>query len=321
VKLVILGAGALGSIVAAHLTKAGGDVVLIARGARAELLKNQGMTIKGLSDLSVRVPVTDRPQDLKDADVLLVAVKTYDNEAALQGVRHLQVGSALSLQNGVLKNEQLAGIYGADKVLGCIADFSGEVQADGTVLFTRNDGLYIGEIGGDISDRVSELAAVLNQSGIKAIPSEQIQTLEWSKLVAWLGYTPVAVLSRLVTHRVLQDPDLARLLVSITREAAEVAAKSGVPVEDMGGMLLPKTLSTLSPDEAVALVQQMGRGAESAGVVNHKMSALQDLERGRHLEVEETLGYTVRRAAELGLPVPGLETCYRLLAAIDRNLG
>src|SRR5437773_12498224 len=100
--IVILGAGALGTVLGAHLARAGEDVTLIARGQRAAYLQGHGATITGLVDFTVPVRVDTDPQQVHNVDVLIVTVKTYDMEAALASVKHLDVGSVLSIQNGVL---------------------------------------------------------------------------------------------------------------------------------------------------------------------------------------------------------------------------
>src|SRR5215831_4271653 len=139
-KIVILGAGALGTVLGAHLARAGEDVTLIARGQRAAYLQEHGATITGLVDFTVPVRVVTDPQQVQEADVLIVTVKTYDMDVALASVKHLHVESVLSLQNGVLKNEQLAQTFGGEKVLGAMATFGGEVLPTGTVCFTANAG-------------------------------------------------------------------------------------------------------------------------------------------------------------------------------------
>jgi len=321
VKTVVLGAGALGSILAAHLAHAGEDVALIARGPRAKLLAARGVTVKGLADFTVNVPIIERPQELGVCDVFILTAKTYDTQPALDGVRNLKPDIAMSVQNGVVKNEHLAAVFGWDHTAGCIANFSGEVTGDGSVLFTRNSGLYFGELPRGTSPRMEAFAKVLNDTGVQAVASDHIQSVEWSKYVAWLGLTAVAVLSRLYTHIVYQDEDLASLQAALIREAAALAAKTGVGLVDLGGTLMPETLARVSPLEAKQLIQESGAAMQSQGIVTHRMSALQDLLRGRRLEVEETYGYAVARGAELGVPMPGLETCYRLLAGINRNAG
>jgi ketopantoate reductase len=87
------------------LARAGAEVTLIARGNRAAYLQEHGATITGLVDFTVPVRVVTDPSQIHEAAVLLVTVKTYDMVSALQSVKHLEVGSVASIQNGVLTNE------------------------------------------------------------------------------------------------------------------------------------------------------------------------------------------------------------------------
>jgi 2-dehydropantoate 2-reductase len=319
-NITILGAGAMGSIIGALLQATGQDVTLVARGARAKLLREQGVRVSGLVDVTVPVRVVDDPASLTTTDALIVCVKTYDTEAALAGLSNLKSAMTLSLQNGVLKDDQLIAAFGPAAVVGAAADFSGEVLPDGGALFTRNECIYAGELSGARSERVDLLVEALERAGIQALASDRVRTAEWSKFVTWLGLTPVSVLSRLPTHRFTQDPDLARLMVTLTKEAASIAAALGIQLQDGGGLLIPETLANLGLEAGIAQLQAVGRGMEANGVTSHKMSALQDTERGRRLEVEETVGDAVRRAAALGLPVPALDACYRVMAGISRNV-
>ena len=134
--IVILGAGALGTVLGAHLAQAGEEVTLIARGNRASYLQEHGATITGLADFTVPVTVVTDPHQVKETDVLIVTVKTYDMASALASLKHLQVDSVLSIQNCVVKNEQLTQVFGWEKVLGAIAWFSAEVLPTGLVRFT-----------------------------------------------------------------------------------------------------------------------------------------------------------------------------------------
>ena len=111
-EFAILGAGAIGSILAAHLARAGHSVIVLARGDRARAVERDGLRIQGLADISVRVPVITDPIQLEAADTLIVAMKTHGTEAALDRLGHVRVGAALSIQNGVLKNELLARAFG-----------------------------------------------------------------------------------------------------------------------------------------------------------------------------------------------------------------
>jgi len=319
-KIVVLGAGALGSIAVAHLARAGQDVALIARGPRAQLLAERGVTVTGLSDFTVKLPIIERPQDLDACDAFMLTAKTYDTQPALEGVRNLKADMAFSVQNGVVKNDHLAAVFGWEHTLGCIANFSGEVKEDGSVLFSRNEGLYLGEFPSGSSQRTQELASILDQAGIKTVASDRIQSVEWSKYATWMGLTAVAVLTRLYTHTLYQDDDLDLLQTTLTREAVELAAALDIDVIDLGGLIFPRTMSLASTEECVAVIKKAGAAMQAQGTVTHRMSALQDLLRGRQLEIEETYGYAVRKATELGVPMPALQTCYQLLAGINRNV-
>jgi 2-dehydropantoate 2-reductase len=318
-KIVILGAGALGSLIGAHLARAGEEVTLIARGGRAKFLREHGITITGLANFTVPVNVVDNPNEVQEAEVLLVAVKTYDMEEALESVSHLDIGSVLSVQNGVLKNEQLARYFGKEKTLGAAATLSGEVMPAGDVRFTFHGALNVGELPEGTSERVQAFATTLVSAGIKVEVSPQIQTVEWSKYVMFLSMMAPAVLTRLETHKILRDPDLAYLMVMLARETAQLSAKLDIPLEDRGFIRI-KTLSSVPIKEAVAGLRHIAETMEDQGATAHRISTLQDLERGRRLEVEETLGYAVRKGTELDVRLPTVETCYRLLTGIDRNL-
>jgi 2-dehydropantoate 2-reductase len=314
---LIVGAGALGSILGAHLSQAGEDVTLLARGARAKLLRNAGIRLTGLQDFTATVRIAEDPRELATADVLVLTVKTYDTLSALGPLRHVKVTSAFSIQNGVVKDDQLAAAFGGQAVLGAAADFSGEVMPDGAVQFTRNEGLYIGELPHGTSDRVHKIAAPLRSVGLKTTASDNIQTVEWSKYAGWLALTPLAVLTRLPTYQVLKNPELARLQTVLAREAARLAEHLSIPLENLMGMSPAKTLVTAPVEEWVEQSRRVGEAME-ARAPGHKVSALQDLERGRPLEIEETFGYAVRKASEMGLRVPSLDTCYRLMAGFAR---
>ena len=317
-KYVVLGGGALGRISAGHLTRAGEDVTVLARGARAAHLREHGIAVRGLVDFSVPCHVETDPSRISEADVLLVTVKTYQTMEAIRPLKHLQVGAVFSVQNGVLKNRQLAGVFGEKAVLGAIGMLSGELLSDGTVRFTMNQTVEVGELPDGTSERSEAIAADLNRAGINASFSDSIQTSEWSKYVGWSGMTGLSVLTRLETYKFLLNPDSARIAARIMRETATVAAALGIPLADKP-QIPSAQISLGTEDEAVALLSGVG-GTFQERAPQHRMSTLQDVERGQRLEIEETLGYTISEAERLNVPVPTVETCYRLLSSIDRSL-
>lgn len=313
----VLGAGAMGSILGAHLARAGQRVVMLARGTRAAQLQRAGITVHGLAEFTVPVDTLSNPQALSGAGALLVATKTPGTAEALEQLRHARFGVALSIQNGPLKNELLAAAFGRGRVLGALADTSGELQPNGDVLFTRNVNVLIGELEGGESERAGALARKLDASGVHAAATGEIQTLEWSKFCPWAGFMALAVSTRAVTWKYLCDPDAALLLARLVREMGTLAGALGIALSDRA-ILPTASICAGSERDAVALIAAAGAEYRRSAPT-HRLSALQDLEAGRPLEVHETLGYACDKARALGLELPLLEAFTQLVTAIDRT--
>jgi 2-dehydropantoate 2-reductase len=319
-EFAILGAGAIGSILAAHLARAGHSVAVLARGDRARVVERDGLRIKGLSDFSLAVEVITDPSRLQAADTLIVATKTPGTEAALERLRHVQVGAALSIQNGVLKDELLTQTFGAARVLGALADTSGELLPSGEVLFTRNVNLPLGELAGGISERAQRIAAMIDAAGVRSSAVDNILSMEWSKFTVWLALVSMAVTVRTASWRYLSDPDCAHVLVRLVREVAQVAQARGIALVDDAASLPLGTIIQASERDAVEAVLRVGDNMRSRAP-NHRMSALQDLEAGRPLESEETFGYARRLAGELQLSLPLVDAFYHLVSGIGHARG
>jgi 2-dehydropantoate 2-reductase len=319
VRIVIVGAGAVGSILAAHLARGGEEVVCVARGRRAAQLREHGIRITGLKTMNVPVEVVEDTRTLRHTDVLAIATKSYDSESALASVAHMDVRYALSLQNGVYKDEQVARVFGAARTLGAVAAFGGEVMPDGELVWTIYEQLNLGVLPHGRTPEVDAIGAAIGRH-FRCEVSPNILTVEWSKYVIFVGLLALSVITRLETYRMLQDPDLAVFITTLYREMAALAAKLGIPLEDGGAMSRIRTVTSLPFDEAVEDVRRSGAELEARGATRHKVSTLQDIEHGRRLEIEEILGYALRKGAELGVPLPTVDMCYRVLTGIDRQL-
>jgi 2-dehydropantoate 2-reductase len=317
-EFVIVGAGAIGSILAAHLARAGHCVSVLARGRRAQQLQSDGLRIKGLSELSTSVHVLTDPAQVSSAGTLIVATKTPGSAELLLQLRHARVDAALSIQNGVLKDELLARTFGANCTLGALADTSGELLASGEVLFTRNVNLFIGELHGDVTDRAQRIAKTIDEAGVRASVVPDIVSREWSKFVCWLGFFSLSLTTRVVTWRYLSDPDSALLVVRLVRELAALARAQGIPLTEDRALLPIFTILNGSDEEATAAVHKVG-AQYRANAPEHRMSSLQDLLAGRPLEIEETFGHALRKAQQLRVPTPLLDTFYHAVRAIDRT--
>ncbi len=315
----ILGPGAIGSIIGAHLARSGHSVIMLARGERARQITQLGLRITGLAELSQAVAVLTEPASLRGAGVLIVATKTYNTVAALAPLRDAQFDCVLSIQNGLMKNDLLADFFGRDSVLGALADTSGELLRTGEVVFTRNRNIYIGELDGGNSSRAQQVASTLDSSGVRSTAVPNILSLEWSKFASWAGMVALSVTTRARTWKYFIDSESALLVARLVREIGSLASARGVELSDQSTLPVV-TICRGSEQEAVAAIQRIGLELKSAAP-EHRMSTLHDLEGGRPLEVEETLGYAVRLGHESKLSLPLLNSVYPLVSAIDRVRG
>jgi 2-dehydropantoate 2-reductase len=267
--------------------------------------------LNGLSDIKARPQVVDDPSKLLETGTLIVATKAIDTAKALDSLGHLRLDNALSVQNGVLKNELLATVFGYSRVIGAMADFSGELLANGEVKFTRNVCLHLGEEKGGMSPRVEALAAAIDGAGVRSAAASNIRTREWSKYAGWIAQFPLAVLTRQITWKFLMDERSAMVIVRIVREAARLAAAMKIELLDMPPLPVPSIVHG-SDAQALAIVRDIGQKFLDNSP-EHRMSAQQDVLRGSRLETEETLGYALQKARELDVPMPTLDTCYRII--------
>jgi 2-dehydropantoate 2-reductase len=316
-EFAILGAGAMGSILGAHLARAGHSVAMLTRGRRAEQVRNEGLRIAGLARFAAPIHVIDDPARLREAQVLIVAIKAIGTAESLQPLAGAKIGYAFSVQNGVLKNDLLKEAFGADHVLGALANMSGELLPSGEVLFTRNVSLQLGALREGAAEAVRSLAHTIDSSGVRAAAVSDIAAREWSKFAAWTAMAGVSITTRAVTWKYLMDSDAALVLVRLIREVHELAATAGVAFTD--DVVFPvATLCAGTEETAVRLLNDIGARFRDHSP-EHRLSAHQDIDAGRPLEVEETLGHAARLAVRKGLSLPLLDAVYRIAAAIDRT--
>ena len=314
-EFTILGAGALGSILAAHLAEAGHGVKVIARGKRLQFLEKNGIVLRGLRDLRQDCDFVRDPGEITSTDVLILTPKTYQHEQALQQVKHIKTESVFSVTNGVQKTEQLALEFGKSRTLGCMADLSGELVEKGEVLFTRNIDVQLGALDLNQQEKASRVAGCIHDAGINCHAVENIQSVEWSKFVPWLALISVSVLSRLPSWQFLTDPATARIIYRITCEMYELACRLDIELVDQSPAPA-SSIARASEEEAVKMITGIGEEMKAVAP-GHKMSALQDLENGRPLELDETIGYALQKAGEVDVKMPTVDNCYQLISAIN----
>ena len=323
-RFLVVGAGSLGSVYGGFLARSGLDVQLLAREQHARAIGVGGGLLLETEGGSVLAPVRAewRPDRVEPADVVIVLTKTGDTAAALVGLDQVSesVRLAVSLQNGVEKDELLARWCGPEAVVGGVSMVGGTLVEPGVVRHTFSGPTIVGELPAGTSPRVERLAALFERAGLEAVVSPDVRAVEWAKLVHALPSMALPALTRLPFHETLLSPELAGVYVALVREGARVAQAAGVELDD-GALVFPiRTISTAPEAEAIELVREQGRRLERAGMTDVRVSMLQSIERGRRLEVEAIHGYVVREAERLGVAVPTVDLCYRLLAGIDRSL-
>src|SRR5262249_47237883 len=150
---------------------------------------------------------------------------------------------------------------------------------------------------------------VIDDSGVRATLVPDVVSREWSKFVCWVGFVTLALTTRVPTWRFSLDPDSALLMVRLTREVASLAKALNIPLTEDRALLPIRTVLDAPEAEAVEAVRKIGADYQ-VKAPEHRLSALQDLQAGRPLKIHETLGYVVRKAKELNLPMPLLTNLY-----------
>lgn len=319
-KIVIAGAGALGSVIGGYFAQVGCDVMLIARRAHVEAIQSRGLLIDGRRGPQVvrNLRAVVDPSEVGSADVLIVCVKSHDNQKMLASLGHLRgkIGAAISLQNGGRKDEELAEVFGWDAVLGAATLLSASMPEARRVLHTNDGGTWIGEFDGRPSVRVKAVVDLYRKADLPVEVRADIRTAIWCKLNQMVPAATLSCVTRLFVHQIYLDRGLATLFVELSREVAPVAERLGIPLADFPGFTV-KTLCTVAFEEAVESIIARGRAMQERGMTQVKISMLQDLERGKRTEADEVIGYVVRLGRSLGVPMPRLELLYRIIQGTE----
>ena len=320
-RILVVGAGSLGTVYGAALARAGADVQLLAREAHARAIQDRGAVLVDSFGERWDVPLRAewRPERIEPVEIVLLLTKTQDTEAALRSLDHVRetVRLALSFQNGVQKNDELAAWSGPDTVAGAVSMVGATLAAPGHTRHTMNGPSFLGELDGSKSERVDRLAALLEAGGLPPVVTDRISSVEWSKLVHANPTTALPALTGLYLHEVFTSPELAQIYVEMVREGAAVAAASGVELEDWASLFPVRTVVTAPFMEAVEVALAWGAGLVTAGMTEVTVSMLQSVQTRRRLEVEALQGYVWREGERVGVPTPVTGLCYRILAGMD----
>jgi 2-dehydropantoate 2-reductase len=332
-RICILGTGGLGSVLGGYLAKAGVDVTLIGRPAHMQAIAQRGLRISGIrGEFLIRdrlTPLTHPREAEGTFDYLILLVKGKDNQQALQDAATLtrRVSAALSLQNGVGKNDILEQWIGADKVIGASTIEGGTLVEPGYVrnTLTTPTTVYFGERDGSDSGRVQELTAAFNHAGLGAQAVPNITQVEWEKLLqiatasGW-SVTTLASVPRLTFADGVAVREGAEHYVQLASELLTIYKALGYTPQDFYAPLSRfRHLDGWSFAEAVEQVMEMGRRLQAQGMTG-RTSMHEDVLRGRKTEVDFILKPFVEKAEALGIASPTVKAVYRISKTVDHYL-
>ena len=328
-RICIYGAGAIGGLIGARLARigpeAGIETSLVARGPHLAAMQAKGLTlIDGEERFTAAVTATDDPATLGPQDYVIVTLKAHQVPnivpllqpllgpdtavvMATNGVPwwyfHGQDGphEGHRLQSVDPGDVQWQGI-GPERVIGCVVYPAAEVPEPGTIHLVEGDRFSLGEPSGERTPRIQALSRALIAAGLKAPIRPRIRDEIWIKLWGNLSFNPISALTGATLDTICADPGTRAVARAMMLEAQATAEKLGVRF-------------AISVDKRIA-------GAAAIGA--HKTSMLQDLERGRPMEIDALVTAVQEMARLTGTPSPTLDTVLalvRLRATVAGCLG
>ncbi|GAB3001567.1 2-dehydropantoate 2-reductase [Amycolatopsis acidiphila] len=320
-KVAVLGAGAIGAYVGASLHRAGAEVHLIARGPHLKAIRESGVRVlSDRGDFTAHPHATDDPAEVGPVDHVFLGLKANSYATCgplIEPLLHERT-SVIAAQNGIpwWYFHGLSGPYQGRRVetvdpdgavtavlpmhraIGCVVYAATEISAPGEIRHLEGTRLSIGEPDGSISARCREFADAMVAGGLKCPVEPDLRRDIWIKLMGNIAFNPISALTRATMLGICKHPGTRSVVVRMMRETLDVAARLGVHPD-------------VSIDRRLA-------GAERTG--EHKTSTLQDLEKGKPLELDAILAAVVELADLTGAPVPTLRVVNALAGLLNEQV-
>ena len=303
-SVALIGAGAVGSFIAYALAgKDGVDFCVVADGARKERLEREGIAVNNKKEIVTLRPRVCTPEEAKGADLLLVAVKYTALDSVLEDIRTICSPDTvvLSLLNGIDSEEKIAEVIDPAQIVYSLMRVSSERRkdAEGRDIVTFDPaikwGIYLGEKGSPVkSERIKAIEELFAGTTCSVYFMENILQDQWAKYASNICYNiPQAVLS--VPFKAYFDSTHVQFLRDrLLKEVTRVGAAMGIEVPG----------PSLSWDSCLPTA---------------RFSTLQDLDAGRHTEIEMFAGVLMRKAAEVGVEVPYATFAYHAIKALEEK--
>lgn len=301
-RIVIMGAGAMGSLFGGLLSLSGEEIWLVDIWKdHIEAIRTSGLIIEEKGEEKIiSLHATIDPKTIGKADLVLYFVKTYDTEKAVRDSLVLEKEDTLflTLQNGLGNEETICRQVSPKKVLLGVTGHGATLLRPGRIRHAGRGKTYLGELDGRITERASRIAQMFSRAGIETEVSSKIHDLVWEKLFVNVGLNALAAITGLKNGQILDYPETLRLLESLVSEAVEVAKKKGIEVQG-------------NPLDRVKAVLEATR--------ENRCSMGQDLDRKRRTEIDALNGAIVREAERLGIPVPYNRVMTDLIKVIEKT--
>ena len=295
----------IGGLYAGHLAQVADVSVLTRRPEHAAALERDGLRISGKSDLVSQVAATDDPAALPDADLVILATKATEVEAAAERLAgRMPDATVMTIQNG-LGAEELVARHGGWPLISAVTFMSGVRHADSHIEYELDTETWLGPYTAT-QDRVVEVEELLLSAGLHARAFPDLRPAQWSKLIFNATVNTVAAVTDLphvsAFAAVGEDTDLGLLVRDLMDEGKAVAAAAGVTLHE-------------DPWEMNVHAVQRGETEAAEGHYAHVPSMLEDIRSGRRTEVDFITGALVREADRHGVAVPLHRAMHRLVRA------
>jgi 2-dehydropantoate 2-reductase len=300
-KFAVIGAGGVGGYFGGKLAHSGAEVWFVARGAHLDAMRTNGLRVHSFEGNWVVPPgkMTDTPNEIGTADVILFCVKSYDTESAAQTLDPLLAPETLviSLQNGVDNEEKIQRIIPRGIVFGGVSYIYSTITAPGVITHTVGPTkIVFGALQKEHAEtmrRAQSIHQTMRNAGINAELSENIQIELWKKFIFIAAVGGMTALTRLTLGEILAVPATRDVLGDAMRETLALAHARGIGL----------------PADFVEQVFEILKRYDN----NSRSSLYHDLVHGKRLEIEAFSGYVMREGQRLGIPTPVHRAIYAAL--------
>jgi len=302
-KIVIVGPGAIGCLFAAYLAKSKEEIWLLDKNSqRAAKLNECGISLEGVSaNWQAKPKTTANPQDIGQADLIIICVKSFHTKAAIEQILPLLSPETkiLTLQNGIGNVEIISELAGEERVMAGVTNEGATLIDTGKIRHAGRGETIIGAIDGKTPVAMRAIREIFNQVGLECKMSRDIKSLLWSKLIINVGINALSAITRLPNGKLIEYEGTRRILRDAVTEAARIAKRKRIK---------------LIFDDPLAKVEAVCEGTQK-----NLSSMLQDVLRKKRTEVDFINGVIVRLAQELSIDVPTNKFLLDLIKTIESS--